>query len=62
MQPCSLLSLATAVPPHVIEQHEAKSLAREAFGGKRALFDRLSTVFDNAGIAGATSSRRRTGT
>src|SRR5436305_5204432 len=51
MQPCSLLSLATAVPPHVIEQHEAKSLARDAFGGKRALFDRLSGVFDNAGIA-----------
>jgi alkylresorcinol/alkylpyrone synthase len=35
----------------VIEQHDAKSLGREAFGGKRALFDRLSTVFDNAGIA-----------
>jgi alkylresorcinol/alkylpyrone synthase len=51
MQPCSLLSLATAVPPHVIEQSAAKALAREAFGGKRALFDRLSTVFDNAGIA-----------
>jgi alkylresorcinol/alkylpyrone synthase len=51
MRPCSLLSLATAVPPHVIEQHEAKALAREAFGGKRALFDRLSGVFDNAGIA-----------
>jgi alkylresorcinol/alkylpyrone synthase len=29
----------------------AKSLAREAFGGRRALFDRLSGVFDNAGIA-----------
>jgi alkylresorcinol/alkylpyrone synthase len=51
MQPCSLLSLATAVPPHVIEQSAAKTLAREAFGGKRALFDRLATVFDNAGIA-----------
>ncbi|MEA3066926.1 MAG: alkylresorcinol/alkylpyrone synthase [Sphingomonadales bacterium] len=51
MQPCSLLSLATAVPSHVIEQSEAKALAREAFGGKKALFDRLSTVFDNAGIA-----------
>jgi alkylresorcinol/alkylpyrone synthase len=50
-RPCSLLSLATAVPPHVIEQSDAKSLAREAFGGKRALFDRLSGVFDNAGIA-----------
>jgi len=51
MQPCSLLSLATAVPPHVIEQSEAKLRAREAFGGKKALFDRLSGVFDNAGIA-----------
>jgi len=51
MRPCSLLSLATAVPPQTIEQHEAKALAREAFGGKKALFDRLSGVFDNAGIA-----------
>lgn len=51
MRPCSLLSLATAVPPQVIEQQDAKLLAREAFGGKKALFDRLSGVFDNAGIA-----------
>ena len=48
---CSLLSLATAVPPYVVEQSEAKARAREAFGGKKALFDRLSGVFDNAGIA-----------
>jgi alkylresorcinol/alkylpyrone synthase len=51
MRPCSLLSLATAVPPYVVEQHDAKALAREAFGGKKALFDRLGGVFDNAGIA-----------
>jgi alkylresorcinol/alkylpyrone synthase len=51
MRPCSLLSLATAVPPHVVEQAEAKARAREAFGGRKALFDRLSGVFDNAGIA-----------
>lgn len=51
MKPCSLLSLATAVPPHVIAQSDAKLCAREAFGGKKALFDRLSGVFDNAGIA-----------
>ena len=51
MRPCSLLSLATAVPPFVVEQAEAKVRAREAFGGKKALFDRLSGVFDNAGIA-----------
>jgi alkylresorcinol/alkylpyrone synthase len=51
MRPCSLLSLATSVPPHVVQQSEAKELARQAFGGRKALFDRLSTVFDNAGIA-----------
>src|SRR6185503_18255787 len=51
MQQCSLLSLATAVPPYVVEQSEAKIRGREAFGGNKALFDRLSGVFDNAGIA-----------
>src|SRR3954454_22790273 len=51
MQPCSLLSLATAVPPQIVEQSEAKARARIAFGGRKALFDRLSGVFDNAGIA-----------
>lgn len=51
MRSCSLLSLATAVPPEVVEQSEAKVRAREAFGGNKALFDRLSGVFDNAGIA-----------
>ena len=51
MQSASLLSLATAVPPLIVEQHEAKARAREAFGGKKALFDRLAGVFDNAGIA-----------
>jgi alkylresorcinol/alkylpyrone synthase len=51
MQPCSILSLATAVPPHVIEQSVAKAVGRRAFGGRPALFDRLSSVFDNAGIA-----------
>src|SRR6187551_453620 len=51
MQPCSLLSLATALPPHVVPQSHAKEAARRAWGGKPALFDRLSGVFDNAGIA-----------
>jgi alkylresorcinol/alkylpyrone synthase len=51
MKPCSLLSLATAVPPYVVEQTDAKQLAREAWGGRKKLFDRLSGVFDNAGIA-----------
>jgi alkylresorcinol/alkylpyrone synthase len=43
--------LATAVPPHSIQQTEAKLRARQAFGGRKELFDRLSGVFDNAGIA-----------
>ena len=51
MQPCSLLSLATSVPPDSVGQDEAKQRARRAFGGKKALFDRLAGVFDNAGIA-----------
>ena len=51
MMSCSLLSLATAAPPHVIGQSDAKELGREAFTGKKALFDRLSGVFDNAGIS-----------
>jgi alkylresorcinol/alkylpyrone synthase len=45
------LSLATAVPSEVIEQDYAKTTARRAFGGSKALFDRLAGVFDNAGIA-----------
>ena len=51
MNACSLISLATAVPPQQVGQAEAKELARRAFGGKPALFDRLASVFDNAGIA-----------
>ncbi|HET7317153.1 MAG TPA: type III polyketide synthase [Sphingomicrobium sp.] len=51
MQPCSLLSIATALPPHTVAQSDAKELGRRAWGGKPALFDRLSGVFDNAGIA-----------
>ena len=51
MRSCSLLSLATAVPPRTVGQAEAKERARRAFGGRPALFDRLASVFDNAGIA-----------
>jgi alkylresorcinol/alkylpyrone synthase len=51
MNKVSLLSLATALPPHIVEQSYAKAKARELFGGRKELFDRLSGVFDNAGIA-----------
>lgn len=51
MDKVGLLSLATALPPYSVEQSVAKAKAREVFGGRKALFDRLSSVFDNAGIA-----------
>jgi len=38
------------VPPHVIEQQHAKDIGRRAFR-RKALFDRLSGVFDNAAIS-----------
>ena len=44
------MSLATAVPPFPISQAEAKATGRALFAGRKALFDRLSGVFDNAGI------------
>ena len=48
--PAALLSLATAVPQHVLRQAEAKAIAREQFAGPDGLFSRLESVFDNAGI------------
>ena len=45
-----LLSLSTAVPPHVIGQDEAKAIGRSAFK-RPILFNRLESVFDNAAIA-----------
>ena len=45
-----LLSLATAVPPFVLAQGEAKEIGRRAFG-RPAVFERLAGVFDNAAIA-----------
>jgi alkylresorcinol/alkylpyrone synthase len=50
MNSVGLLSLATALPPHIVRQDEAKATARDLFRGRKALFDRLSGVFDNAGI------------
>ena len=45
-----MLAIATALPPHRITQDQAKATARRFFAGKKALFDRLSGVYDNAGI------------
>lgn len=46
----NLVSLATAFPPYVVAQDEAKAIGRRSFR-RTAVFDRLSGVFDNAGIA-----------
>jgi alkylresorcinol/alkylpyrone synthase len=48
--PTTLLSLATAVPPHLLLQSEAKDIGRRSFR-RKSLFDKLSPVFDNAAIA-----------
>lgn len=45
-----LLSLATAVPPHVLEQREVARAAAELFGDERGWFQRLAPVYDNARI------------
>ncbi|HEY6916761.1 MAG TPA: type III polyketide synthase [Allosphingosinicella sp.] len=49
--PVSLLSVATAVPPHLLAQDEARELARRLFGHRMPHFDRLAPVFGNAGVA-----------
>jgi alkylresorcinol/alkylpyrone synthase len=50
--PPTLAALATALPPHVIEQHEARAFAARLFGATfEAESDRLLAVFDHAGIA-----------
>ena len=49
MTMAQLLSLATAVPPFVVNQDEAKEIGRRSFR-RTAVFDRLSGVFDNAAI------------
>lgn len=48
--PAELLSVATALPPHVIEQRAAAALAHEGFAGRFADFDRLARVFASSGI------------
>lgn len=50
MPPTQLISLATALPPHVIEQREAAAFAAEAFGRRYPDFERLSGVFMTSGI------------
>src|SRR5438270_4433344 len=45
-----IVSAATAVPPHRIEQGATKEFARRLFAGKFRDLDRLLPVFDNGQI------------
>ena len=49
--PVALLSIATAVPEHILTQREAAAIARRLFGRNAAWFDAIAPVFENAGIA-----------
>ncbi len=46
-----LHALATASPPHVLEQGEVAEAARRVFAGRFREFERLAPVFAHAGIA-----------
>ena len=46
----SLLSVTTAVPPHVVVQKQAAALAYTVFAERIAGFERLARVFETSGI------------
>jgi len=48
--PVAMLGLATAVPPHVLEQAEVARRAETAFGDTFVRFPQLADVFRNTGI------------
>ena len=45
-----LLSLATAVPEHVMEQRDAAAAAHQGFSGRFPDFEKLAKVFESSGI------------
>ena len=49
-RPVSVLGLATAVPPHLIEQDDIAGRAREVFAPLFDRFPNLADIFANAGI------------
>jgi alkylresorcinol/alkylpyrone synthase len=57
LDPVSLLSLATAVPPHVLEQREVARRMLAAFGSCFERNPQLSDIFVNAGIVRRYSVR-----
>lgn len=49
-QSVKLVSLATAVPPFVIQQRDAAAAAHRGFAGRFGDFERLARVFETSGI------------
>ena len=49
--PVAITGLATASPPHDLDQEAVIAQAREIFGARSALFDQLEPVYRNAQIA-----------
>jgi alkylresorcinol/alkylpyrone synthase len=50
VRPVSLLSIATAVPPHVVEQRYVAERARTVYAPVFERFPQIADVFQNAGI------------
>ena len=50
MQSVKLISIATAVPPHAIEQGDAAAAANHCFGRRVSDIKRLARVFEGSGI------------
>jgi alkylresorcinol/alkylpyrone synthase len=46
----SLLSVATALPPHRLRQSDAAAMARQVFGGRLRDSDRILQVFETTGV------------
>jgi alkylresorcinol/alkylpyrone synthase len=48
--PVKLVSIATAVPPHVLDQRDAAAAAHQGFSARYSDFERLASVFTSSGI------------
>lgn len=55
--PVQLLSVATAVPPHVLTQRDVAEAASAMFSARYGEFDRLASVFTTAGISQRHAAR-----
>ncbi|HZP69868.1 MAG TPA: type III polyketide synthase [Pseudolabrys sp.] len=55
--PVNVLSIATAVPPHVLDQRAVADAAREVYARMFVRYPKLSEVFVNAGIERRYSAR-----